>query len=140
MEVRPIHQWELLEDRIIIEQEEAPKITDGGVHIPEPVQERERPARGTVIMVGPGLANDNSVLRLILKFLVFCAKIWLNTLAQGRNGALLIPTEFEQQSFTMPVKIGDIVMYAKQAGLKVTDPATKKDYLIMRVTDIWVRA
>lgn len=43
-----------LEDRIVVYPDPAERVTAGGILKPDEVVQRERPARGTVIAVGPG--------------------------------------------------------------------------------------
>lgn len=48
---------EPLGDRLIIKTDEAEEITEGGIIVPDSVQ--EKPLQGTVIAVGPGKRDDN---------------------------------------------------------------------------------
>lgn len=48
---------EPLGDRVIIQTEHAPEMTEGGIIVPDSVQ--EKPLQGTVVAVGPGKRDDN---------------------------------------------------------------------------------
>lgn len=47
----------LLDDRVLVQPDEANQITPGGIVLPD--QAKEKPARGTVISVGPGLRLES---------------------------------------------------------------------------------
>ena len=51
LKLRPLH------DRLIVERIEEDSISAGGIYIPD--NAKEKPARGTVLAVGPGKAGDN---------------------------------------------------------------------------------
>lgn len=116
------------EDRVIIYPDVAPSKTDAGILIPETVQEKLAPARGTVIAVGPGLPG-----RMHQELSGY--------FVNGKFKEQLEGDEIGDPLYKltgMPVKVGERVLYSKQAGLRVEDPGTKKIYLVMRVTDVWV--
>ena len=115
---------EVLEDRVIIIPDEAEAMTDGGLYV---VNENV-PARGTIIKVGPGMPSKmhHKVSGFIIN------GVFKETLEENEKGDPLYTL------LTMPLKEGDRVIYSKQAGLKVNDPTTKKDFLVMRISDVWI--
>jgi chaperonin GroES len=48
---------EPLGDRLIIQPESAPEVTEGGIIVPDTIQ--EKPLQGVVVSVGPGKRDDN---------------------------------------------------------------------------------
>ncbi|HUU84217.1 MAG TPA: co-chaperone GroES [Phycisphaerae bacterium] len=46
-------------DNVLIRPVEAEKESPGGIALPESLQERERPSRGTIVAVGPGKVIGN---------------------------------------------------------------------------------
>lgn len=117
---------EVLEDRIIILPDLAESMTGGGVYIPEAQQ--NIPARGTVIKVGPGMPS-----KMHHKLTGYVVNgTFKETVETGESGEALYSL------LAMPLKEGMRVLYSKQAGLKITDPDIKKDFLVMRVTDVWI--
>jgi chaperonin GroES len=46
-----------LDDRVVVEPQEAEERTDGGIVLPDTA--KERPQRGTIVSVGPGKLLDN---------------------------------------------------------------------------------
>ena len=47
-----------LMDRVVIQEDPAEEISEGGILIPESVQDKERPQRGLVISTGPGRKDE----------------------------------------------------------------------------------
>lgn len=85
-----------LEDRVVVKVIEQEDKTKSGIVLPDTA--KEKPAKGTVLAVGPGRYDD--------------------------SGKLL----------PMPVKKGDIVVFAKYAGTELK--LDGEEYLVMRVTDL----
>lgn len=120
-----------VEDRIVVYPDPPDQITEGGIIIPDDVQNRQKPLRGTVIVVGPGKVDSQSVTNFLL----------LNILT-----ALHAPADQIQDCkkatgdlLTIPCKPGDRVMYGRYAGTPVVDEETEEELLIMRLTDIFVK-
>ena len=118
-----------LEDRVIIIPDEAPKKTEKGLIIPDSFRDQHAPASGTVFLAGPGKTDK---IHYVLKGYLKPENEFVNGLSKDQQGEPLY-------SLTgMPLKQGDRVLYSKQAGLRIQDPETKKYYLIMRLTDIFI--
>ncbi len=47
---------EMIGDRVAIELEDPTKVTPGGIHLPD--NAKDKPTRGVVVGVGPGLLNS----------------------------------------------------------------------------------
>lgn len=105
-----------LEDRVLILPEAAKKTTDAGIVIPDQIADKNKPPIGTIAAIGPGLPS----------------KQHFEEVGADDQG---VPV---YQIVTMPVKVGDKVMYGKSAGLPVKDPKTNVEYLLMRVSDVWM--
>jgi len=115
-----------LEDRVIILPDKAEKMTAGGLYIPD--GQEGKPATGTVISVGPGMtknvhyepvgymSSDNQVSEIFEKGYEPIYKI-----------------------SSMPLRPGDRVYFGRHAGLIIKDPETSKEYLLMRLTDVFVK-
>lgn len=117
-----------LEDRVVIEPDKAPTETESGIIIPETLQQKMTPARGTIIAMGPGVPDK--VHQKLKGYLV--NGVFKEELEDEDDGQPLY------EPAGMPVSIGMRVLYSKQAGLPIEDPNSKKIYLIMRVTDCWI--
>lgn len=110
-----------LEDRILILPDKPPSKTDSGLYIPETHQEKHQPARGTVVAVGPGRElGGNAILYKIYQLL-----------CDQTNSAMDI-------KHPMPLKVGDKVMYGHYSGTMIEDPTTKKEFLCMRLDDVFI--
>lgn len=110
-----------LEDRVLILPDKAPSKTDSGLYIPESAQDKMQPARGTVVAVGPGRElGGNAILYKMYKLQCEQAGV-----------------EMETKS-PMPLKVNDRVMYGHYSGTMVEDPETKKEFLIMRLDDVFI--
>lgn len=110
-----------LEDRVLILPDKAPAKTESGLYIPDTVQDKLQPARGTVVAVGPGRElGGNAILYKIYKLL-----------------CTVFRKDMEMKSI-MPLKVGDRVMYGHYSGTMVEDPEAKKEFLIMRLDDIFI--
>jgi co-chaperonin GroES (HSP10) len=127
--VYPLAFKDVLEDRILVYQHQAEVITKGGVYIPD--RSQQAPAVGTVVGVGPGKpGKDIFELAGYLKDGAFVSKEEVTDIADLKAVYNIVQ---------MNLKLGDKVLFGKQAGLPVKDPETKKEYLIMRVTDCFVK-
>lgn len=111
-----------LEDRLLILPDKPPEKNEAGLYIPETYQDRHQPARGTVVAAGPGRELEGS--GLIFKIYALLCK------ATG--------SEIELRT-AMPLKVGDRVMYGHYSGTMVEDPETKKEFLCMRLSDIFIK-
>lgn len=110
-----------LEDRILILPDKPPSKTDSGLFIPETHQEKHQPARGTVVAVGPGRElGGNAILYKMYK--LYCEQA-------GVEMDIKHP---------MPLKVGDKVMYGHYSGTMIEDPTTKKEFLCMRLDDVFI--
>jgi co-chaperonin GroES (HSP10) len=120
---------EPLEDRVLIRPDVPPEEINGLI-VPDTSKEKLTPPRGTVVAAGPGmphkLFNDKPVGYLV-------DGVFKKTLEEGEIGQILYST------VTMPVKVGQKVLYSRNAGLPVSDPDTNETFLVMRATDLWVR-
>lgn len=118
------------EDRIVVWRDKADLVTEGGILKPEEVLERERPSRGTVIAVGPGLTDPREITNYLLTKLVEKA-VNKNEFqeVQERVG------EFKKVKYAP----GDRIMFGKFAGTPVPDPETEEELLIMRPPDIFCK-
>ena len=116
-----------LEDRVIILPDAAEAVTKTGIVIPTGSQ--SAPARGTVIAVGPGLPS----------------KMQYELVGYFSNGTvqpnIVDGADPIYKLLAMPVRVGDKVLYGKQAGLPIEDPEKTdgKKYLVMRLADVWVK-
>jgi co-chaperonin GroES (HSP10) len=119
-----------IEDRVLVYPDPVAAVTEGGIHKPESVIEKERPHRGTVIVVGPGKPNDVSMTNKLLFALL--------EESCGRSEAV-IELEKEMSTTVVPLRPGDRIMYGRFAGTPITDEVTKREVLIMRPTDIFVK-
>lgn len=126
VDVKTKYFKEVLEDRVIILPDVADAMTEGGIYVPDKLQ--NVPAKGTVIKVGPGMPSK---MHHKLSGYIVNGE-FKETLEVGETGDALYSL------LSMPLKEGDRVLYSKQAGLKITDPDLKKDFLVMRVTDVWI--
>jgi co-chaperonin GroES (HSP10) len=118
------------EDRVVVYPDPVAKVTDGGIHKPDEVVERERPLHGTVLAVGQGRNTDASVTNMLLLAILRTTDIPDN--------------EFEKiQELTTVNQVnlnpGDRVMYGRYAGTDIEDPATGAKLLILRPGDIFVK-
>jgi co-chaperonin GroES (HSP10) len=108
------------EDRVLVQPDEAPKMTDSGLYIPDTAQERIKPSRGTVIAVGPGRLGSDEILIKIH-----------NLLAEDVG-----KEPIRQQK--IPLNVGDRILYGNYAGTPQEDPDDpKKILLIMRYADVF---
>ncbi len=111
-----------LEDRIIIQPDKPPAKTDSGLIIPDSVQDKMQPARGTVVAVGPGRElGGNAILYKIYQLLC------------------LVFRKDMDLKHPMPLKVGDRVLYGHYSGTIVEDPETKKEFLVMRLDDVFIK-
>lgn len=133
--VYPTFFKEPLEDRVIILADEAAVMTAGGLYIPDQLQ--NTPARGTVVAVGPG-KPDKQIFELT------------GYTVNDQDGDPVFYSKDDVQEIdpkatpvyklsAMPLRVGNKVLYGKQAGLTVEDPTTKIKYLIMRVSDCFIK-
>lgn len=120
------------EDRVLIRPDQAPKMTETGLYIPDNVQEKLQPARGTVIAVGPGKIMDNNAILVKIYNLIARA---INFFKWKDNNSI---AESELSYIPLPIKPGDRVGYGKHAGTPIEDPDTKEIYIIMRFADCFV--
>ncbi len=123
----------MLEDRVMIRQVEAPKEFTQGIAMPESAKEKHRLSEGTVVAVGPGLMNDNTLLRKILKFMVWSFG-WKSKWSTQSATEIPVPKEFTSPQ-TMSVKVDDYVRYGAHAGTKVSHGG--EDFIIVRQMDIF---
>lgn len=110
-----------LEDRVVIEPDEAPDVTSGGILVPDTAKERLRPPQGTILSVGPGKNNDPVMVKIHRVLLVICR-------------FFKVPVPDEAQETVIKLVPGDKVLYGKYAGSEY--PMDGKTVLIMRVTDV----
>lgn len=118
-----------LSDRVLIKPMEAEAISKGGIIIPDTA--KEKPQRGKVISVGPGLP-EHSFLSAKLSFIIQML-LWICKGVAKLSGFKMIKEE-PDDSLPMVVKENDIVLYGKYAGLEIELEGEK--YLIMRESDI----
>ncbi len=125
---------EPLEDRIIVFPDPIAKVTEGGILKPDQVIERERPARGTVIRVGPGKPDDTNVTnKLLLEILHGMEEI------HGKDLDAFTKASDIVERLVIKVEPGDRILYGRFAGTEIVDEITKKEVLIMRPMDIFVK-
>lgn len=131
-------KMEALEDRVIVFPDLIAKVTEGGIHKPDEVIEREKPACGTVIVVGPGKLTGQGMTNKLLLLLV---KI-LTTLFKKAGfifASDVKEVETEMKKPQIPLKPGDRIQYGRFAGTPIDEPATKRELLVMRPMDIFVK-
>lgn len=112
---------EPFEDRVVIQPDEAPKEI-GGIIVPDTVQDQLKPAKGTIIAVGPGLSTDPVMTKIYKIALAFA-------------DYFSIPVPKSAQDTTIKIEIGDRVLHGKYAGTEYEIEPGKK-VLIMRTTDL----
>lgn len=118
-----------LEDRILIKQTEAPDTTEGGLHVPDTMKEKLRPAEGIVVAVGPGLVRgDNLILRAIYELFYWMIKKW----AVGADDVPERVSTFQ----SMTVKPGDYVTFGRYAGTRIE--YNKQEYMMVRQADVFM--
>ncbi len=88
-----------LNDRIIVDPENPPEISEGGIHIPPNAQQRSD--KGVVLAVGPGRLMDSSQF--------------------GQPSPHVTREEFQKglPRIPMTVKVGDKVLFAMYAGQEI---------------------
>lgn len=114
-----------LEDRVLITQDEAEK-EKGGIIIPEAAQ--QRPAKGTILKIGPGKPRGQE---LPIGYLVNDVFTDVLPSVSLKADDRVVPV------FTTHLKEGDKVMFAKYAGTEIE--VDGEQYLIMRFSDIICR-
>jgi co-chaperonin GroES (HSP10) len=122
------------EDRVVVYPDPVDEFTEGGLLKPQEVQDREKPLTGTVLTVGPGLANDALLTNKLLLALLKSGQF-----DEDKPDDQYLELEKEVQLKTIPYKPGDRVLYGRFAGTPVPDPATKVELLIMRAGDIFAK-
>jgi co-chaperonin GroES (HSP10) len=118
------------EDRVVVYPDPVSKVTEGGIHKPDEVVERERPLHGTVLAVGPGRNTEVSVTNKILLAILKTTEI-----GDAEFHDLMALTKVSHVNLSA----GDRVMYGRYAGTDVEDPATGAKLLILRPGDIFVK-
>lgn len=120
------------EDRIVVWRDKAKTVTEGGIIKPNEVLQNERPAKGTVIAVGPGKSNENLTQELLLAILI-ATDVDLNYVETAERLESRINTS------TSNYKPGDRIMFGRFAGTPIDDPKTGEELLVMRPHDIFVK-
>lgn len=59
--------FQVLEDRVVVKRDVAEKVSQGGLHLPEGSSAVEKPRKGTVVLVGPGVWKDGKFHEMTLK-------------------------------------------------------------------------
>lgn len=113
------------EDRVVILQDEAEKQTEAGLFIPDTAQ--KKPSKGTVISVGPGKADKGAPVGYMLNDTFFHSLDGKEIKSEDR----IVPV------YTMNIKEGDKVLFAKFAG--VPFPIDGVEHLVVRVSDLIAR-
>ncbi len=123
-------KMEAIEDRVLVYPDPPETVTVGGIVIPNEVQDKQRPVRGTVIAVGPGKDDDQTVTNQLL---------FLQLKALHAEPADIATAEKLMGPARIPVKAGDRIMYGRFAGTAIDDEETGAELLIMRPTDIFIK-
>lgn len=126
------------EDRVLIKPDQAPKMTDTGLYIPDNVQEKLQPARGIVMAVGPGKLMDNNAILVKIYNLIARFFNFFHLFFGLKTSWKELPNKEDQLSYlSIPLKPGDRVAYGKHAGTPIEDPETKEIFIMMRFADVF---
>ena len=120
-----------LEDRVIVWADPAPEEING-LLVPQEAKAKMQyeQSRGTIIKVGPGKLDPANITNAIL------LAILKNNVSDEEYNSFEKKLEKINQIDLIP---GDRIMYGRNAGTRVQDPATKEELLIMRPGDIFVK-
>ncbi len=111
-----------LEDRVIILQMEAKTETEEGIIIPETAQ--RKPAKGTVVSVGPGKADKGPPIGYFINDVFHPAMVGLHISTDDR----IVPV------YTQAIKKGDVVFFAQYSGARIDINGV--EHLVMRTTEL----
>jgi chaperonin GroES len=102
-----------LDDRVIIQPDEANNMSKGGILLPDEVLSKEKPQKGTVVAVGPGKKAT----------------------CDPPEDPMLWPVGGDARWFYIPtaVKVGDRVVFNRYAGVVVPG---YDQFLMMREDDV----